>query len=477
MPEPTPQEPEFGAKTAEDAPASNVMRVFPFRPHLFVVLECDRLSAGGARYALAEVDEVAIGRGTCRSAVLKAGRVRQLDVKVPGPSMSTAHARIVRSGEQWVLQDAGSTNGSFVNGERVSSATLSDGDCIELGHTMFTLRTSLPTPPDTPVVFDSVQSRPRDAALATLLPPLAHAYAELARVAPSTLPITITGRTGTGKELVARAVHALSGRRGHLVAVNCGALAPNLVESQMFGHVKGAFSGAIRDEIGFVRSADGGTLFLDEIGEMPKQAQVAMLRVLQEGEVVPVGMARPVNVDLRVIAASQEPLSELVAHGDLRPDLQARLDGYAVQLWPMVHRSVDLGIIAAALFKSAGVEPPILRGSVARLLFRYDWPLNIRELEQTLRRAIALAGEKQISSSHLPETITNSGSSTGRGDSRFPSSRPVGMTDDQLRNDLVEHLKRCRGNVTEVANAMGKARTQINRWLRRFNIDPGLFRK
>jgi DNA-binding NtrC family response regulator len=472
-----PPEADLGAKTAEDAPASSVIGAFPFRPHLFLVMECDRLSAGGVRYALADVDAVVIGRGESRSAAMLPGRVRQLEVKVPGQSMSKLHARIVREGTGWVLTDAGSTNGSFVNGERVSTAALSDGDCIELGHTLFTLNTSLPTPPDAPFVFDSAQSSARETALATLLPPLAAAYAELARVAPSTVPIIIVGRTGTGKEVVARAVHALSGRRGNLVAVNCGALAPNLVESQMFGHVKGAFSGAIRDEVGFVRSAHEGTLFLDEIGEMPKSAQVALLRVLQEQEVVPVGMARPVKVDLRVIAASQEPPSELVAQGDLRPDLQARLDGYSVHLWPLAFRSVDLGLIAAALFRSAGIEPPMLKGSVGRRLFRYEWPLNIRELEQTLRRATALAGENAISSNHLPETISSAATGGFSKDGRQPSSRPPPMSDEQLRNELVELLRRHRGNVTEVANAMRKARTQINRWLRRYGIDPDMYRK
>jgi transcriptional regulator with AAA-type ATPase domain len=471
-----PEEPEFGGITAEDGPESNIRRGFPFRPHLFLVLECDRLSAGGARYALADLDAVHIGRGPSRSAVMLPGRLRQLDVKVPNQAMSTAHARIVRSGTGWVLEDAGSTNGSFVNGERVVSAELGDGDFIELGHTLFVFRIGIPTPPDAPAVLDSLQMQPPDPALATLLPPLAAAYAELARVAPSTLPITITGRTGTGKEVIARAVHALSGRRGHLVPVNCGALAPNLVESQMFGHVKGAFSGAIRDELGFVRTADEGTLFLDEIGEMPKPAQVAMLRVLQESEVVPVGMARPVKVNLRVIAASQERLSDLVEHGDLRADLQARLDGYAVNLLPLALRTVDLGIIAAGLIRSAGVEPPILRASVARLLFRYEWPLNIREFEQTLRRAITLSGGQPISTAHLPETITDPAAATGPGNTRSPSGRPAGMSDAELRSELVEQLKKHRGNVAAVANAMGKARTQIVRWLQRFDIDPAPYR-
>jgi transcriptional regulator of acetoin/glycerol metabolism len=181
-------------------------------------------------------------------------------------------------------------------------------------------------------------------------------------------------------------------------------------------------------------------------------------------------------VDLRVIAASQEPISALVACGDLRPDLQARLEGYSVGLWRMSDRAVDLGIIIAALIESAGVEPPVLRGSVARLLFRYEWPLNIRELEQTLNRAIALAGGGPIGATHLPETIRQPRTVDGSVPARFQSSRPSAATDDDLRGALVELLEKHRGNITEVANAMGKARMQIHRWLQRFNIDPGSFR-
>ncbi len=138
----------------------------------------------------------------------------------------------------------------------------------------------------------------------------------------------LVGPTGTGKEVAAQTVHRLSGRRGALVAVNCGALTGGLLESQLFGHVRGAFSGAYRDEVGFLRAADGGTLLLDEIGALPLAAQAALLRALQEGEVTPVGRPHPIHVDLRVIAASHEPLQDLVDRGEFREDLLGRIEGF-----------------------------------------------------------------------------------------------------------------------------------------------------
>src|SRR5262249_49180779 len=157
------------------------------------------------------------------------------------------------------------------------------------------------TPPDTPPVLDSADGRAPHAALATLLPALAHHFETLARVAGSNLSLLLGGETGTGKEVIAQAVHHLSGRKGGFVAGNCGAVPPNLVESSLFGHARGAFTGAVHEGPGFFRAAEGGTLLLDEIGDLPLAAQPALLRVLQEQEVLPVGATRPVRVDVRVV--------------------------------------------------------------------------------------------------------------------------------------------------------------------------------
>ena len=193
--------------------------------------------------------------------------------------------------------------------------------------------------------------------------------------------------------------------------MNCGALPAALVESLLFGHVKGAFSGAARDEIGFVRSAEGGTLFLDEIGDLPPASQAALLRVLQEHEVIPVGATRATKVDVRVIAATHRPLETLSGGGGgaFRSDLLARLRGYTHRLPPLCERAADLGVILAdILVQVAGDRATrlTLTPEAARALLRYSWPLNIRELRQAMASAVALAVEDVIDLKHLPAELS-----------------------------------------------------------------------
>jgi transcriptional regulator with AAA-type ATPase domain len=441
-------------------------------PHLFLVLECDRPTAGGVRYCLEGLELVELGRTDERSA-------ETLDEKtlrggVPGRSMSATHARIVRQGGGFVLEDRGSKNGSFVNGARTSSKPLVDGDVIELGHTLFLFRTAVPTPPYVPRVFDSAEHAAPNPAFATLVPPLAEELVTLGRIAKSELTVLVIGDSGTGKELLARGIHELSGRAGPFVAVNCGALAPNLVESSLFGHVKGAFSGAHRDEVGFLRAAHQGTLLLDEIGDLPLGAQAALLRVLEEREVVPVGSARPLPFDARVIAATHRNLDALVAKEEFRGDLLARLGGYRTTLRPLVERREDLGLIVREVLGSLPEAANVKLSPEAGLaVLRHDYPFNVRELVHELERAVVISDGGVIQKAHLfPGAEAAAGS---------PSGPPAEVSelageDAALRDDLVRHLTAHRGNVADVAREMGKARMQIHRWLKRFDIDPGIYR-
>lgn len=465
-------EPELD--TLEDSLASHRPGVMRVHPYLFVVLECDRPTSGGARFAVAGIDEVVIGRGPERGAARQiGGGVTRLLVRIPGRSISSTHARLLREGEGWVLEDARSTNGSFVNGERVERVALREGDVIELGHTILALRAALPTPIGTVPTFDSSEVAPLAAGMMTLHPHLFAEYATLAKLATSELPMLLLGETGTGKEVLARSVHALSGRSGPFVAVNCGALPPNLVESQLFGHVKGSFSGALRDEPGLVRSAEKGTLLLDEIGDLPAPAQPALLRVLQEREVIPVGSVRPTKVDVRVVAATHQPLERFVEEGRFRRDLFARLDGFRFRLPTLQSRREDLGVIIGDILRGSSEPELRLTAEAGVALATHDWPFNIRELVQRLRRAQVLAQGAPITPSHFALQHDAESSSSRPA----ASAAPLSPEDVRLRREILVKLEAHGGNIAEVAREMGKARMQVHRWLKRFAIDPGVFRK
>jgi transcriptional regulator with PAS, ATPase and Fis domain len=250
------------------------------------------------------------------------------------------------------------------------------------------------------------------------------------------------------------------------------------MESQLFGHVKGAFSGALRDEPGFVRAADKGTLFLDEVADLPKASQAALLRVLQEREVVPLGSTRPIAVDVRVVAATHQSLHEMVDRGEFRRDLFARLAGCVVTLPPLRERQEDIGILVASLLPQVAPQraPEVtLSTDVGRALLTYDWPMNVRELRQCLASALALAGTGQVQKSHLPPQVASTLEEPVVGSPRKASA--LNPRDEQLLSELVVQLSRHEGNLAEVARAMGKARMQIHRWCRRFGIDPNSYRR
>src|SRR5215510_5900309 len=265
------------------------------RAWLFHVFSCDAPMAPlAAACDLDEVDEVALGRGEPRAATEIDGGRRRLRLSFSDQWMSTRHACIKRTAGGFWVADEGSKNGLLLNGERTNGALLVDGDWIEAGHTLLRYRHGALPPPTQPRASRSSDA----AALSTMLPTLEEQSRNLEEIARSTVSVILRGETGTGKEVLARAVHRMSGRPGELIAVNCGALPATLLESELFGYRKGAFSNALEDRPGLVRAADRGTLFLDEIGDLPLSSQAALLRVLQEREVTPLGSTRPVKVDL-----------------------------------------------------------------------------------------------------------------------------------------------------------------------------------
>jgi pSer/pThr/pTyr-binding forkhead associated (FHA) protein len=468
--------------TADDA-ASSSRRFddFSTEPQLFLVLECDRLAAGGARYSLAGSDTVVIGRGTERGAKRSiATDRRELRLDVPSRAMSATHARLVRAPPDWVIEDLASRNGTFINGERITRTTLRDGDLLELGRTLFILRTGLPVPAGTPADLDTSELEAEKPGLATLLPLDWHRMATFRQIAASEIPMLLLGETGTGKELLARALHEISGRRGRFVAVNCGALSPSLTESQLFGHLKGSFSGATRDSVGFVRAAEGGTLFLDEIGDLAVPAQAALLRMVEEAEVVPIGAAHAVKVDVRIVAATHKPIESDPEQNRFRSDLLARIAGYTHRLTSLGERREDIGLLIASLLREITLDRAkefTLAPNAARALLLHTWPMNIRELKQFLKTSTLLANDGVIRLGLLPPAIA--------GRPQEPSPQPAPglvrgdrLTDDEerLKSELIANLRAHRGNVTAVSRVMAKGPTQIHRWMKRFGVDPNDFR-
>src|SRR5215831_8914526 len=448
-------------------------------PHLFLSFHCDRPLASSARYCLRDVRSVEFARAPGGDIThLVQSDVGDFKLTVGDKWMSSLHAVLRHTADQWVLQDAKSKNGTFVNGRRCESAVVADGDLIELGHTFFIFREALPVAENRPESLEARSLRPAAPGLATIVPGLNEELEKVEAIAPSAVSVVVHGETGTGKELMAQAIHNLSGRSGPFVAVNCGALPSTLVESELFGYRKGAFSGAMEDRPGLIRSADRGTLFLDEIGDLPLTAQAVLLRVLQENEVLPVGATRPVKVNIRLLSATHRDLEALVADKKFRSDLLARVSGLTLWLPPLRERREDLGLLIGTILKrnfAKLADQITFSPDAARALLLYQWPLNIRELERCVTAAVVLARGGMVQEAHFPEAlraVLSNGKAEASGDTNgAPEEGQLSETDQRRRDEIVALLREHRGNITAVARALGKARFQVQRWIRRYRIN------
>jgi DNA-binding NtrC family response regulator len=297
---------------------------------------------------------------------------------------------------------------------------------------------------------------------------LVDALALAADVAESALPVLVTGESGTGKELVAQFVHERSGRPGPLVAVNCAALPADLVESELFGHVKGAFTGAVADRAGRFERADGGTLFLDEVGDVPAPVQVKLLRVLQTGEVERVGDERTRRVDVRVVAATNRNLEAAMREGTFREDLYYRVAGVRVRLPPLRDRPGDVALLAdhlgARYAEAAGRPAPTWTDAARAALAAYRWPGNVRELQNAVERAVVLAKGAPVEPRHLPEEVREADAPAGG-----PADDAALSLEDVERRHIVRVLARAK-DYEEAARTLGIDKATLWRKRKRYGL-------
>jgi transcriptional regulator with GAF, ATPase, and Fis domain len=424
------------------------------------------------------------------------GRDLANPVCVPEQAVSRQHARIAYDGRRWILSDLGSRNGTMVDGTFVTGdLELEHLHEIRVGDAIFKFVES-GAERYVPYRLDGMTAGGRKARVIKELVGGCHMdsiAADFERVAGTQLSCVILGETGTGKEVAARELHRASMRRGSFQAINCAAIPHNLLESELFGYRRGAFSGADRDKPGLVKLADNGTLFLDEIGDMPLEAQAKLLRVLQSREVFPLGGTTPERVDIRVVCATHRDLYQYVKEQKFRGDLFARLNEHAVKLPPLRERKEDIFQLArlfSARYERKGPASVTFSFSFLVALMHHDWPFNVRELESCIKRAVALAERDVLDTPQLPDAIADLMKTYGvrpRVDSPslvpppvsasspsvpISSSRRPPPTEAELRDLLVRH----RGNVAAVGRELGKERMQVHRWMKRYAISVEEYR-
>ena len=290
------------------------------------------------------------------------------------------------------------------------------------------------------------------------------------RVAPTDSTVLIQGESGTGKELVARAVHRNSSRAERpFIAINCAAIAESLLESELFGHEKGAFTGAAAQKKGKVEVAEGGTLFLDEIGELAPGLQAKLLRVLQEREFERLGGTKPIKLNIRLVAATNRNLSEAVKAGSFRNDLYYRLNVVALNVPPLRERREDISVLAdhfaAKASRKCGMRAKPLSSEALGCLMHYDWPGNVRELENALERALVLGSTDSILPDDLPEAVLEAGATTPASTDRYHGS--IKETKKQL---ILQALHRANGSYIEAAKALGMHPNSLLRLIRTLDL-------
>ena len=416
------------------------------------------------------------------------GRSESADVRLDDLQASRSHARLT-IGETLFVEDLGSINGTRVRdrpiarGERVP---VQSGETIAIGSSVLIVHVRSKRQPERPVAEGPTYTEANlgDAVIPDAMKAI---YAVAEKAAAGTINILILGETGVGKEVMAKTIHRMSPRRsGPSICLNCAALSETLLESELFGHEKGAFTGAVNAKLGLLEAAEGGTLFLDEVGEMPLSTQVKLLRVIETREVTRLGSVRPRRVDVRFIAATNRDLEAEVERNAFRRDLYFRLNGVSIRIPPLRERRAEIRPLAEAFLRDIcqelGRPAPVLSPEVLQSLQTREWPGNIRELKNVIERAVLLCTAPSIGIEHLPQERKAAvyqvvpelpTMRSGRADSPAappPFDAALSGNGNDERQRILDALAACAGNQSRAAKRLGMPRRTFVAKLDRYQI-------
>ena len=390
-------------------------------------------------------------------ATVRIGAAPDNDVVLTAPGVSRHHAELHLDAGRLRLQDLDSTNGTWIGATQVREAWLTPGTSFRIGED------ELVAEPDAEPRTSRLAAGEAPGGLVARAPAMREVLAVVKAVAPTHATVLLTGDSGTGKEVVARTLHEVSGRSGRFEVFDAASTDPEMVRSDLFGHKKGAFTGAAEAREGAFRRAHGGTLFLDEIGELPLALQSRLLRVLESREVQPLGSDERHRIDVRLVAATHRDLEAMVVEGSFRADLYHRLAVVPLRLPPLAERREDLPGLIECLGAALGLELP-LTPEARRALEGHPWPGNVRELRNVLERAHALAAGRPVEVAHL-----RLGGSAPAGPGG-PSSSGGGDLASIEKRAILEALERQGGNRTRAAKALGISVATLHRRIKEYGL-------
>jgi two-component system, NtrC family, response regulator AtoC len=443
-------------------------------------------------HVLAMWDGGSISRPVSDGESLTIGRAADCDVVVDHPSVSRRHA-LLTVGATAHIEDLGSANGTRI-GDVVlrpsERAVLEQGQAASIGAALLVVHGTFDSSDRRPALAParSPHRDPQDEATVVNDDATRRIHEVVALVAQSSIPVLLLGETGVGKDVLAESIHRRSSRAPRpFVRVNCAAMPSALLESELFGYERGAFTGAARAKAGLVESADAGTMFLDEIAEMEPTMQAKLLHVLERGEVMRIGSTRPRSVDVRFVAATNRDIDQLVADGSFRKDLYFRLKGMSIVIPPLLSRPSEIAPLAQLFLERAcnglNRSPLQIAPSALECLQRYPWPGNVRELRHVMERAAVLCTGAAVEMTHLPLECTLASSTAAptpgaEGRRLEPTSPPSGPMRDEVRRAaqslerkrIVDALERCSGNQSAAARLLGISRRTLVARLAEYNI-------